>query len=532
MDKKDLWVVADLRSERLFDQSLRVLAKGRALAETAGQEMTVLLLASGDADFCSCLPVQDAALKSVAAGADRVWILEGSDIGQGRPDIDGQAIAGMVEARRPRLVLFALTDYGREAAAGAAWTCRAGLIADAVKLRLDDGKLVAACPSWGGEVLAEIGFVEGVETGFVTVVPHGAEVGSVSGSPGTIERVHVPRPQVARGLRRISRLVETKPAGSLENSEIVVVGGAGLGSLERFACIGQLAAALGGAVGATRPPVLSHWVEEKRLIGQTGKTVRPRLLISAGTSGAVQYTAGIMESGTIVAVNRDPAAPIFQLADIGIVADAAILLPILTERVKQQFFRQLAQDIVCTSAAANGATSGLGARIEKLRAAQHWSLEDLARETGQSPEMIAQVEAGAISPSVSFLLRLAEALKVDPGIFLGREEKVRIRGQRAQAFFKRTQAYAYQTLTPGAESDHLRAFLVTIDPKQDHRPVEYKHAGEEFIFVLDGDLAFTLGSKARTLRPGESIHFNSETPHKLKSVSATPTRCIVVLYTV
>jgi len=102
----------------------------------------------------------------------------------------------------------------------------------------------------------------------------------------------------------------------------------------------ELAVALGGEVAATRPPVLQHWVEEERMIGQTGKTVRPDLLFSIGTSGAIQYTAGIMKSKTIIAINRDPNAPIFQVADLGIVADAKTFVPLVTARAKQTVMRK------------------------------------------------------------------------------------------------------------------------------------------------------------------------------------------------
>jgi quercetin dioxygenase-like cupin family protein len=126
---------------------------------------------------------------------------------------------------------------------------------------------------------------------------------------------------------------------------------------------------------------------------------------------------------------------------------------------------------------------------------------------------------------------LARALEVDPSTFLKDEEKTKIRDARAQAFIKRTQNYSYQTLTPGAENEHLRAFMITIESRQTHKPVAYKHEGEEFILVMEGDLGLTLGGKGHHLKPGESIHFHSETPHKLRSLSDEPTRCVVVLYT-
>ena len=103
--------------------------------------------------------------------------------------------------------------------------------------------------------------------------------------------------------------------------------------------------------------------------------------------------------------------------------------------------------------------------------------------------------------------------------------------RRAQAFIKRTRSYSYKTLTPEAENSHLRAFMVTIESHRAHKPVEYKHEGEEFIFVMDGDLELTLGGRTHVLKQGESIHFNSDIPHKLKSLSNEATRFLVTLYT-
>jgi quercetin dioxygenase-like cupin family protein len=133
---------------------------------------------------------------------------------------------------------------------------------------------------------------------------------------------------------------------------------------------------------------------------------------------------------------------------------------------------------------------------------------------------------------VGFLLTLAKALDVNPGTFLSKAEKDIIRDQRSKAFMKRTRNYSYQVLTPRAESDHLRAFMITIESRQIHKPVEYKHEGEEFIYVMEGELEVMLGGKKHHLKTDESIHFNSDIPHKLKSLSNEDTRCLVILYTV
>ena len=211
------------------------------------------------------------------------------------------------------------------------------------------------------------------------------------------------------------------------------------------------------------------------------------------------------------------------------ILDAKTFLPLFVSRVKQVLLRKLAD--VLYENKGTGPKSGFGAKVLKLREAHKWSRESLAKATGQSPEFIEQVENDKVTPPVSFLLRLSRALEVDPSTFLREEEKTMIRDQRTQAFIKRTQNYSYQTLTPGAVNEHLRAFMITIESRQVHKPVAYKHEGEEFILVMEGNLELTLGSKTRRLKPGESIHFNSEIPHKLKSLSDEPTRCLVVLYT-
>ncbi len=377
--------------------------------------------------------------------------------------------------------------------------------------------------------MADITLADGAGTGFATVQPHAFQAIEHRGEPGVSKVIPLERLEGPEMPRLLSHSVDEADEQKLEEADVVVVGGAGMSNPDDFGLVRELSAALGGEVGATRPPVLQHWVEEERLIGQTGKNVSPDLLFSIGTSGAIQYTAGIMEAKTIVAINRDRNAPIFQVADFGVVADAKSFLPLLTAKVRKALMRNLADAL--TGAERSETRTGFGAKVQKLRETHEFTIEALAHATGQSPDFIEKMEKDEVTPSVSFLLRFADVLKVNPGTFLSREEKTMIRNQRTREFIKRTQNYSYQTLSPGAESDHLRAFMITIEPKQTHKPVAYKHDGEEFVFVMEGDLRLTLGSKAHHLKPGESIHFNSDTPHKLKSTSNETTRCLVVLFT-
>ena len=530
----EIWVYIDQRAERFFDYGLNILAKARDLSETISGKVAAVLV--GSTDQCEpdqltfCLSTAEAEQKCISHGADKVYVLFNGDFSTPRADYHAAFLAEAVKERSPKLVLFALTEFGREIAAIAARRCNSGLIADCVDIRIESEGIIALSPSWGGEILAGITFTEGFGTGFATIQPHAFQAIEQNGDPGSIERISLGDISVPAGMELVSRSLESAQHRKLEEADIVVVGGAGLGTPDNFGMVRQLAVSLGGEVGATRPPVLLHWVDEERLIGQTGKTVHPNLLFSIGTSGAVQYTAGIMESKHIVAVNRDANSPIFQVADIGIVADVKNFLPIFIEKVNQTVMRKLADALSDNDEVKMD--SGFGARIRKLREAHDWTAESLAQATGQSPEFIKQVENNELSPSVSFLLGLARALDVDPGTFLRREEQTQIRDMRQQAYVKRTQDYAYQSLTDGGESDHLQAFFITIEAKQTHKPVAYKHEGEEFVYVIEGELGLTIGNKEHVLKSGDTMHYNSDIPHKLKNTSSETTRLLVVLYTI
>lgn len=537
---KDFWVWGDLRNQRLFNYSLNVLAKARELASLENGDVVMLFGDTVNEDnvldpdtAAAVVPMDEACRESASRGADKIYILENENFTFASGRLQAKAIEALVEDRSPKMVLFPLTDSGREVAAASARLCNAGLLADCADLRFSEGEIIGVCPAWGGEIMAEITFRKGHGTGFATVDPQIQSLSETNRKKDSVKIERIPAETDSDTIepRLLSCKTEREAGQKLEDAEIVVVGGAGLGNMEGFSLVRDLAAAMGGQVAATRPPVLQHWVDEDRLIGQTGRKVRPRLLLSIGTSGAIQYTAGIMESDTIVAVNRDPNAPVFQVADIGLVADAKTILPHLIAKSKQTVMRQLA-DSLSDLKEGKSKDGGFGAKIRNIREAREWSRETLAEATGQTPEFVEMVETGRVSPPVSFLLRLSGALGIDPGTFLHREEETAIRDQRAQAFIKRTRNYSYETLTPGAEQSHLRAFMVTIESHHAHKPVEYRHEGEEFIYVMEGDLELTLGGKPRVLKKGESIHFNSDTPHKLKSLSNESTRCLVMLYTV
>lgn len=529
----DIWVYIDLRNQRHFDEGVNLLGAARELAGLTGGKAIALFLDAGKScnsgDAIKGISHEEASGICVKNGADEVFILEHNDLLRCMPDQQARAITLLVKDMAPRMVLFPLSDLGREIASSCAAYCNSGLIADCVEFSMEDNRIIAGCPSWGGEIMAKLSWGDPDITGFATVLPSAFSPCGKGGNPGEVKKIHVKGEIATDRLIRVSHEISQEGHKRLEDADIVVVGGAGVGTSEGFAMVRALAAAIGGEVGATRPPVINHWVDEERLIGQTGKTVHPRLLFTIGTSGAVQYTAGITGAEYIVAINRDSSSPVFHVADAGIVADARTIMPLITNRIKQLTMRDLADFFNAEKSNEPGA--GLGEKIKKIRESNSWTIEYLAEKTDQTPEFIEKVEKGEMVPSVSFLLKLSRAIGVDPGAFLSDEEKAQIEDKRAKAFITRTKNYAYQTLTPGAENQHLRGFMITIEAKQDHKPVAYKHEGEEFIYVMEGSLELTLDSKVTHLRTGESMHYNSEIAHKLKNIGNETTRCLVMLYT-
>ena len=171
----------------------------------------------------------------------------------------------------------------------------------------------------------------------------------------------------------------------------------------------------------------------------------------------------------------------------------------------------------------------VGKKIKKTRTSKKFTLEHVANETGFSIEYIKEVESGKAIPPVGALLQIARALEIDSGSLL-KEAESKLQS-RIKAHTKRTDNYAYTTLTPGAENKHLKAFRVLIEAQQDHKGVDYHHEGEEFVYVLAGKIEVVVGEHINTLEQGDSLHFNSGIRHKLRSISDETAELVVVIYT-
>jgi len=325
---RGIWVFGDYRNYFQNRVTLQLIAKAKELAEKLATEVTVLVL--GD-------QVHQFAMEYAAHGADVVMAVEHPALKTYQVETYARVVARLVEQWKPHVFLAGATAFGREFFPRLAKRLRTGLSADCVSLEVDPehGWLIQTTPSFGGELLADV------------ITPdHRPQMATVH--PGMFkERVHDKRavsrivyPEVQVEADERVQLVRSKPEqahkGNLEDAPVVVVGGRGLGSRENFRLLFELAECLGGEVGATRPAVMAGWAKEDRLLGQTGKNVKPKLLITVGTSGAVQYTTGIQGAETIIAVNRDPNAPIFQIADLGLVGEGRSILSLLLEKLRRR----------------------------------------------------------------------------------------------------------------------------------------------------------------------------------------------------
>ena len=524
--KKDLeiWVFGDHRNHLQDRLTLQVLGQARTLSSDKGK-VTVILLGH---------QMEGIAKEYFACGAQRILLVDHPQVRFYRTDLFTTIITELIQEHKPDIFLVGASESGKELAPRIAKRIGVGLSSDCLSLDWDEKseRLVASSSAFGGIFLTRI--VWSTSRPYMATISSGTfpERPYDKTARGEIVRVEKKLDQIPSKINVISSLREPHQTGKLEDARIVVAGGRGVKNSEGFDYVRELASLLGGEVGATRPAVDGHWTSHEQLIGQTGKSIKPELLITCGTSGAVQYTAAIGGAGTIVAVNRDPHAPIFKIADFGVVADTLSFLPAFITEVKNHLFREIT-DLYRTQVKTgrNQKTISFGQRIKKLREDQKMSVVDLAEKTGQPPEFIEQVEADSLTPPVSFLLQLSQALQIDPSNFLTEQEKIQIDGKRQESFIKRTQNYSYRTLTPGAADKHLRAFMVTIEPKEMHKMVEYKHPGEEFIFVYKGELELTLGSKVFHLKQGENVHFDSETKHKLRNLSDEKCELLVTLYT-
>ncbi len=278
----------------------------------------------------------DAAEESLARyGAAKVYVAEDAELSSYLVAPAAEVLAQVVSQASPAAVLLASGAEGKEIAARLALKTGSGVLTDATDVSVDDaagGAIVAEQPVFGGSTVVRSTVTTG--TPIITVRPNSVAAEESSGEMVRVD-LQIQLSDAAKGARITDRVVEEKgERPELSEAAIVVSGGRGVGSGENFSVIEALADVLGAAVGASRAATDAGWYPHQHQVGQTGKTVSPQLYVAAGISGAIQHRAGMQTSKTIVAINKDPEAPIFELVDFGVVGDLHQVVPALTEKVK------------------------------------------------------------------------------------------------------------------------------------------------------------------------------------------------------
>ena len=318
-------IVGEASGATLRPVSLELITAGRSIAGTLGVPLIAALLGSG---------IGKAAGQLAEAGADRVLVADNPRLADFRTDTATTVLAGMIKDLDPAVVLIPGTTAGRDYAPRLAARLRTGLAADCVDLHVEDGSLVAIRPILGGRVQTAVKLAGG-RPHMATVRPGAFEKATGAGSgpnpePRAVELSDADLRVVVKGIVQ----EEATGAARLEEASVIVSGGRGLKEPENFRLIEELAAALGAAVGASRAVVDAGWRPHHEQVGQTGRTVAPRLYIAVGISGAVQHLVGMQGADYIVAINRDPDAPIFKIASFGIVGDLFEVVPALINELR------------------------------------------------------------------------------------------------------------------------------------------------------------------------------------------------------
>jgi electron transfer flavoprotein alpha subunit len=275
--------------------------------------------------------VKDVAAAAGSYGAQTVYVFDDPKLDAPLPQPRVDALASLVEEEGFDTVLFAGSVLAADVAAGLAARLDAGLNWDLVDLEREEGKLVGKRPALSDSVYVDVGWTSEPR---IALIRSGSFDPAETGGSADVQERQTEIQDFSLAASMVEQAHEESEGPSIEDADIVVAGGRGLGSPEAFSLVEDLAKALGGAVGATRAVVDAGWYPYSTQVGQTGRTVSPKLYVACGISGAIQHKVGMQGSGVIVAINKDPNAPIFEFSDVGVVGDLHEILPKLTELIR------------------------------------------------------------------------------------------------------------------------------------------------------------------------------------------------------
>lgn len=319
-------VFAEQRGGQIASVAIEALGEGRKLADALGQPLHAVVMGSR---------IAEAAEELRHYGADTVHLVDHEALADFQDEPYAAALCAVVRKCKPAVVIVGATNIGRSFVPNTAVRLGVNVTAGCTALRIDDGNLVATRPAYGGAVFADVAVPE-ARPQIVTVRRKALEPALRSDEPtAELEPFDLPPCAASPKTKFIEAVVEELGSIDVSEADIIVSGGRGIGGPEAFGILKELADAMGGAVGASRAAVDAGWIPYAHQVGQTGKSVRPKIYVACGISGAIQHLVGMRASDTIIAINRDPEAPIFKVATYGIVGDVHQIVPALTARFKQ-----------------------------------------------------------------------------------------------------------------------------------------------------------------------------------------------------
>lgn len=326
---RGVWVFIEQTEGEPARVSWELLGKGRELADAIGVELIAIVLGENVEALCH---------EAFAYGADKAYLVDAPVFKHYRTKAYLMALCHLIDGRKPEIILMGATGLGRDLAGAVATVVGTGLTADCTGLAVDDKRnLMQTRPAFGGNIMATI-MCDKYRPQMATVRPHVMTLPErKEGASGEIIRISCPVEE-KNILTKVLEVINDKKGKDhvdVSGAEFIVSGGRGMMGPANFAMLKELADELGGVVGASRSAVDAGWMPHDRQVGQTGKTVRPKIYIACGISGAIQHLVGMQDSDLIIAINRDKEAPIFEVAHYGIVGDLFQVVPELTRGIRE-----------------------------------------------------------------------------------------------------------------------------------------------------------------------------------------------------
>jgi electron transfer flavoprotein alpha subunit len=324
--KKEIWVYAEQENGELAGTVFELLSEGRKLAEKSGFTLCALL-ASAEGQ-----PMHQELFNY---GAQKIYNVEDPKLVTYQNDYFAKVVDTLIKAEEPEIILYGASTIGRSLAPTVAVMGWAGLTADCTELDFDTEReiLLQTRPAFGGNIMATI-ICPDHRPQMATVRSNVFKKEKVSESEaGEVIDITVDLSGIKQRMKRVETVVEEVNTVDLKGADFIVSGGRGVGDPKNFKIIEELACTLGGAVGASRATVDAGWISHHHQVGQTGKTVCPLIYIACGISGAIQHLAGMQSADMIIAINKDPDAPIFDVADFGLVGDLNLIVPEFNKQI-------------------------------------------------------------------------------------------------------------------------------------------------------------------------------------------------------